>query len=147
MSAVDLARLVRPLVWKAHPSGLSTIDECAIADAPFSQRYQVQRDPWAHSYLSMLHPRLPITESTLWWESKGHADLAAAQAAANADHAARVISALDADLLAELVGALQRYYQSGCPDCRGDCGSANPPVSCCLPQEARAILAKLEAKP
>lgn len=92
--AHNAAREVKPLVWKPHPFSQSTIEECAIADAPFSHRYQVQRDPWASTYIAYLHPTQPITDSTLWWESKGHSDIEAAKAAAQADHTARIHSAL-----------------------------------------------------
>lgn len=36
--------------------------------------------------------------------------------------------------------ALKRWQYSGCPDCSGDCGSANPPVMCCIMEETRAAL-------
>ena len=35
---------------------------------------------------------------------------------------------------------LARWQYSGCPDCSGDCGSANPPVMCCIMEETRAAL-------
>lgn len=37
--------------------------------------------------------------------------------------------------------ALRRWQRYGCPDCGGDCASANPPVACCIMQETRAALA------
>lgn len=37
---------------------------------------------------------------------------------------------------------LHRWQMSGCPDCGGDCASANPPVSCCIVQETQAALAE-----
>lgn len=37
---------------------------------------------------------------------------------------------------------LRRWYQSGCPDCSGDCRSANPLVPCCIVQEILAILSE-----
>lgn len=40
-----------------------------------------------------------------------------------------------------LRGVLKRWQCSGCPDCSGDCGSANPPVMCCIMEETRAALA------
>ena len=88
---------VKPLVWEPHPFSQSTIEECAIADAPFKQRYQIQRDPWATTYIAMLYPRIPISDSTLWWESKGHADMASAREAAQADYEARILAALPPD--------------------------------------------------
>ncbi len=42
---------------------------------------------------------------------------------------------------ARLREALQRWQHYGCPDCEGDCGSANPPVVGCIMQETRAALA------
>ena len=76
-----------------------------------------------------------------------HPSLLAAEGFAHKSYAARVSAALDAELLAEVLGALGRWYQTGCPDCGGDCASANPPVSLCLPQQTRAILAKLGVQP
>jgi len=93
---------VKPLDWKPHPFSQSTVEECGIADAPFSHRYQAQRDPWAHTYIAFLYPRPTITDSTMWWESKGHADIDAAKAAAQADYEARILSALDLTSLAPL---------------------------------------------
>ena len=36
--------------------------------------------------------------------------------------------------------ALRRWQQTGCPDCSGDCGSANPPVLSCIMVETAAAL-------
>jgi hypothetical protein len=36
--------------------------------------------------------------------------------------------------------ALLCVYHGPCPDCSGDCGSANPPVVSCIMQAARAAL-------
>jgi len=36
--------------------------------------------------------------------------------------------------------ALLRWQHYSCPDCGGDCGSANPPVAMCLMQQTRAAL-------
>ncbi len=36
--------------------------------------------------------------------------------------------------------ALRRWQDTGCPDCSGDCGSANPPVLSCIMQETRSAL-------
>ena len=45
--------------------------------------------------------------------------------------------------IAELREALADFYPHvGCPQCSGDCGSANPPVIDCPMLKARAILAK-----
>lgn len=42
----------------------------------------------------------------------------------------------------ELVELLRRWESYGCPDCGGDCFSANPPVAMCIMSETRAALAK-----
>ncbi len=39
-----------------------------------------------------------------------------------------------------LENALMRWQSTGCPDCGGDCASANPPVSCCIMRDTRASL-------
>ena len=39
---------------------------------------------------------------------------------------------------ARLRDALLRWQNYGCPDCGGDCASANPPVSCCIMRETAA---------
>jgi hypothetical protein len=44
----------------------------------------------------------------------------------------------------ELLAALKRWEHYGCPDCGGDCSSANPPVACCIMQETRAAIAMVE---
>lgn len=88
---------VKAMDWQPHPNSLSPIEECAVADAPFNHRYQVQRDPWASSYMAFLHPRLPIVDSTLWWESKGHPNMTTARAAAYDDRAARVAAMIEVD--------------------------------------------------
>lgn len=53
----------------------------------------------------------------------------------------RQIEALEAEN-ARLREALGRWQSYGCPDCSGDCGPANPPVSCCIMQETRAALSE-----
>lgn len=62
----------------------------------------------------------------------------AARAAADADHAARVIAALDGELLAELVGALRQLARLGNGDKIGN-SDGN--------MIARALLAKLGMQP
>ncbi len=47
--------------------------------------------------------------------------------------------------LAKAKDALARWGSYGCPDCGGDCASANPPVACCIMQETRATLASIDA--
>jgi predicted S18 family serine protease len=49
-------------------------------------------------------------------------------------------------MLKEAVEALRRWLNSGCPDCGGDCASANPPVALCIMQDTSALLARLEAR-
>jgi len=86
---------VKPLVWRPYPNPAFAGPDVSIADAEFSQRYQVQRDPWAASFMVYLHPTLPITSGTLWWESKGYPTLEAAKAAAQTDYEVRILAALD----------------------------------------------------
>jgi hypothetical protein len=85
-----LAGLVRPLVWKP-----STINfrpgECFHADAN-----------------TRLAPYAVHKKHDGWWlnsDQQTHPTLEAAQAAANADHAARVLASLDTDKLRALVAA------------------------------------------
>lgn len=40
-----------------------------------------------------------------------------------------------ADRIEALEAALRRWESYGCPDCGGDCASANPPVACCIMRE------------
>lgn len=87
--------LVKPLVWAPYPNEILSGPDIAIADTEFSHRYQVQRDPWAPTYVAYLYPRPVITDSTSWWKSGGHSDLDAAKAAAQADYARRILSTLD----------------------------------------------------
>ena len=100
---------VKPLEWQPHPYSLSTMEECAIADAPFKHRYQIQRDPRASSFMAFLHPRLPITDSTLWWESKGHDTLEAAKAAAQADYEARILAAIVPPAMPTIAQVIEHY--------------------------------------
>ena len=46
----------------------------------------------------------------------------------------------DGKRIAELEALLKRWQHSGCPNCSGDCGSANPPVHCCIMSETSAAL-------
>lgn len=46
----------------------------------------------------------------------------------------------DARRIAALRTALERWQSYGCPDCSGDCGSANPPVACCIMRETMEAL-------
>lgn len=60
------------------------------------------------------------------------------EAAVNERAAAPSTAAGEREKLRE---ALLIFQNHGCPMCGGDCGSANPPVSSCPMQEARAALA------
>lgn len=90
----DVRVAVKPLEWGPYPNREFDNPDVAVADAPFNHRYHVQMDPWAHTYIACLHPRLPIIDSTLWWEGKGHETLEAAKAAAQADYERRILSAI-----------------------------------------------------
>jgi hypothetical protein len=57
------------------------------------------------------------------------------------ESAAATLRALAAERDA-LRSALLRWQHYGCPECCGDCGSANPPVSCCIMRETRDALAQ-----
>jgi hypothetical protein len=88
--AVDLSRLVKPLEWgyagvaQTDFNGMSFMAYCVEDAAP---PFFVACGP--SGQLGRKHP-----------------DLAAAQAAANADHAARVLASLNTAMIEELVGAL-----------------------------------------
>ena len=94
----DLTKLVRPLIWRQQ-----SVD-CLVAETQFGAA-AVQNESHA----------LALNRWGWWMAGSdeddsptGYGDtLEAAQSAANADHAARVIAALDAELLAEVVGALR----------------------------------------
>ena len=45
-----------------------------------------------------------------------------------------------ADRIEQLEAALRKWQSYGCPDCGGDCASANPPMLGCIMQETRAAL-------
>lgn len=49
-----------------------------------------------------------------------------------------------ADLVDELVKALEAFQGYGCPVCHGDCASANPPVNSCPMQMAHAALTRIK---
>ena len=106
------AATVKPLVWGDYPNRAFANPDVYVAEAPFSHKYQAQRDPWANSFMAYLHPTAPIASSTLWWESKGHATIEDAQAAAQADYEARIMAAIDVqpdprdEVIARLVEAM-----------------------------------------
>lgn len=87
--------MVKPLEWEPYPYPEHAGPDVAVAHVKqFAHRYQVQRDPWAPTFVAYLHPTLPITDSTMWWQEKGFATLDAAKAAAQADYEQRILSAL-----------------------------------------------------
>jgi hypothetical protein len=52
----------------------------------------------------------------------------------------------DGKLIAEMRRLISAWQFSSCPDCSGDCASANPPVAYCVMRETSAILARLDAE-
>lgn len=48
--------------------------------------------------------------------------------------------------LADARKVIERWQSYGCPDCGGDCASANPPVSCCIMRETHEWLSAHPAK-
>jgi hypothetical protein len=61
---------------------------------------------------------------------------------------AEIMSAMKAERDAAIrqrdqaVEVLRRWELSGCPDCVGDCSSANPPVIGCIMRATRAAIRK-----
>lgn len=70
-----------------------------------------------------------------WIQFRSRARQAADRIEADAAEIAKLQARIDA-----LVEALKRWEQSGCPDCGGDCASANPPVSLCIMRETSAAI-------
>lgn len=62
---------------------------------------------------------------------------AAAKVAAAKAEAQRDAAIAERDRMREV---LQRWELSGCPDCGGDCASANPPIACCIMRETHEAL-------
>jgi hypothetical protein len=88
---IDLTRLVKPLEWRELRDGNHRKGEC------FSTRSPVSFSPIS------VHKK-----HDGWWlnvDCKTYPDLESAQAAANADNAARVLASIDTALIAELVDA------------------------------------------
>ena len=109
---VDLTRLVKPLKWH----DVSGQYECRKRTAPaLGGHYMVvdlDRDSGVYSagidlgglaFVMLLEPDKEYGGR----KPRSFPSIEAAQAAANADNASRVIAALDAELLAEVVGALR----------------------------------------
>ena len=86
---IDLTRLVKPLEWVENPDAGE--GGWLGGTASSTLVYHAMGDGWSY-------------HRGMFWRDAS--TLEAAQAAANADHAARVIAALDADVLGELVEAL-----------------------------------------
>ena len=83
---------VKALEWEPYPNPVFAGPDVAIAHVEFRCFYQVQRDPHAPGFMAYLTPQY----GTLFWESKGHNDIEAAKAAAQADYDRRIRSALAA---------------------------------------------------
>lgn len=85
---------IKPLEWGPYPNEALAGPDVAVANIEFRHAYQVQRDPWGPGFVAYLHPT--TQDTTLWWESKGHPNIEAAKAAAQADYEARVEAMLAA---------------------------------------------------
>lgn len=87
-----------------------------------------------------------------WSVPPDHRDAVIADGATEAN--ARLIAAAP-DLAAEVLrlrlllgqanSLLGQWGSFGCPDCGGDCASANPPVIGCLPQATASLLNDIRA--
>ena len=97
MSDLDLSRLVKPLEWVVFD------DRLAKAQAWLQANYLIQR--WSDGRYELC-ASYPGYGSSVDGADRFHHTMEAAQAAANADYAARVMAAIDTALIAELVGAL-----------------------------------------
>jgi hypothetical protein len=85
---------VKPLVWGPYHNPVFAGPDIAVARVMFNAPillYQVQRDPWGPGFMAFAYPE----HGSEVWSSKGHADLEAAKAAAQADYDARILSALE----------------------------------------------------
>jgi hypothetical protein len=136
MSDLDLSRLVKPLEWTRFGS------EWLCAESTLG-RFEIM---WGfhNGQVSLDVPKERRHHS---W----HPDIEAAQAAANADYAARVLAPIDTALIEELVEALKFYA-----DPEGYETTYTPlPCGCCTDisggqcemdagDRARAALAKLK---
>ena len=88
MSDLDLTRLVKPLVWEYH-----TFGSMAYSGVGLVYIIDTRNKNNRVSFIKGLYP------------SPEFSDLEAAQAAANADNAARVLAPIDTALIEELVEA------------------------------------------
>ena len=59
------------------------------------------------------------------------------------DHADVVLAAVREEVMKPLVSLLGCWQSYGCPDCGGDCASANPPVSMCIMRETRDTIDRI----
>ena len=131
-----------PRFWRAAPAehweavGWSSATPLPPADAARAWRYE-----------GMMHTPAEVAALA---QERDAANLCAAEAVValnnrdsermRAEREARKAEAERDALRAVLV----RWQHYGCPDCGGDCASANPPVACCIMQETRAALAAKE---
>lgn len=67
------------------------------------------------------------------------------EAGAACDEASTALASLQADNEA-LRAMVERFAYSGCPDCSGDCSSANPPVMSCIMRDANELLRAFRPK-
>jgi hypothetical protein len=88
---VDLTQLVKPLEWVENPDAGE--GGWLGGTASSTLVYHAMGDGWSY-------------HRGMFWRDAS--TLEAAQAAANADHAARVLAALNTALIEELVGALDK---------------------------------------
>lgn len=141
---MDMAKLVKPLVWKTRR--YKQPDQIGH----HSGTYAIWQDPKTLACVAS-------SGAPYFFGPVHAADLEAAQAAANADHAARVIAALDGDAVRELVEFLGDFGRAKIDALRHDRGRSSPeddpdPVVDAEPvwgwqEDARAILAKLGLTP
>ena len=119
------------------PSRLSELKELAE---------KATAGPWkwwtSNSWRRLKRDSLGITQNVLepYVCRDGHPDLSISEE--DMDFIAAARTAVP-ELVAEverLREVLRRWENHGCPDCRGDCAAANPPVSFCIMQETRAAL-------
>ena len=122
---VDLTRLVKPLVWQQERDDLYAEPE------GFSLSYLLM-DPSSADDTNGWYVLEQTTSTVI--EADGSPE--AAQAAANADHAARVLAALDTEAIAALVEALRAIAET-----------SNYTRASWMQDTARAALARNQCQP